>query len=66
MLREKAEKNWDADHIRTEGITFVTEKRGCNLIITDERIAELINKYDANGTVSIKIEELILLLLEIS
>lgn len=65
LLREKAEKDWDAAHPRPEGITFVTEIPSYNLIITDERIAELINQYDANGTVSIKVEELISLLWEI-
>lgn len=65
LLREKAEKDWDVAHPRPVGITFVTEIPSYNLIITDERIAELINQYDANGTVSIKVEELISLLWEI-
>ncbi|HCM7772482.1 MULTISPECIES: hypothetical protein [Klebsiella] len=56
------EKDYGAAHPRPEGINFVTQIPGYNLIITDERIAELINQYDANGTVSIKVEELISLL----
>ena len=66
LLREKAEKDWDAAHPRPEGITLVNEIPSYNLIITDERIADLINQYDANGTVNIKVEELISLLWEVS
>ena len=35
-------------------INFVTQIPSYSLIITDERIAELINQYDANGAVNIK------------
>ncbi len=46
-------------------INFVTQIPSYSLIITDERIAELINQYDANGAVNIKVEELISLLWEV-
>ncbi|EIX9042393.1 hypothetical protein [Klebsiella variicola] len=62
LLREKAEKDWDATHPRPEGKTFLTKIPSYKLIITDEHIAELINQYDVNGAVSIKVEELISLL----
>lgn len=65
LLREKAEKDWDAAHPRPEEINFVTQIPSYSLIITDERIAELINQYDANGAVNIKVEELISLLWEV-
>lgn len=65
LLREKAEKDWDAAHPRPEKINFVTQIPSYSLIITDERIAELINQYDANGAVNIKVEELISLLWEV-
>ncbi|EKL1160129.1 hypothetical protein PQM54_004567 [Klebsiella pneumoniae] len=65
LLREKAEKDWNVVHPRPVDITFINEISNYNLIITDERIAELINQYDENSTVNIKVEELISLLWEI-
>lgn len=67
LLREKAEKDWNAEHPQTEVVTLKsgTKIESYNKIITDERIAEMIYQYDFNGTVNIKVEELISLLWEI-
>lgn len=62
LLLEKAEKDWDAAHQRPKVVNFVTGILGYNLFIIDERIVEPINQYDADGTVNIKVEELMFLI----
>lgn len=65
IITRKSGKDWNVVHPRPVDITFINEISNYNLIITDERIAELINQYDENSTVNIKVEELISLLWEI-
>lgn len=65
LLREKAEKEWNAEHPQPDGDALTYQAVDYSQIITDERIAEMIYQYDTNEVVSIKVEELISLLWEI-